>query len=88
MSFHENENNGYNNVNKVFQFVDNSKANGSIIVNNKNNAAIHKNSLVQNYFLGLNTKELLFNKRIRNYSFASSNDFVEQVFINEGKKKA
>ena len=88
MSFHDNDNNGYNNVNKVFQFVDQSKINGSIAVNNKNSVAAHKNSLVQNYFLGLNTKELLFNKRIRNYSFASSNDFVEQVFINEGKKKS
>lgn len=87
MSFHDNENSGYNNVNKVFQFVDNSKINSSITVNNKNNVAGHKNSLIQNYFLGLNTKELLFNKRIRNYSFASSNDFVEQVFINEGNRK-
>ena len=88
MSFHDNDSNGYNNINKVFQFVDNSKISSSIAVNNKNNVAVHKNSLIQNYFLGLNTKELLFNKRIRNYSFASSNDFVEQVFINEGKKKS
>jgi len=88
MSFHDNDSNAYNNVNKVFQLFDNSKINNQNTLNNKNNVAVHKNSLVQNYFLGLNTKELLFNKRIRNYSYASSNDFVEQVFINEGKKKS
>ena len=85
ISFHDNENNGYNNVNKVFQFVDNSNIINAINSNNRINSRTgHKNSLS---VLGLNTKELLFNKKIRNHSFVSSNDFVEQIFINEGNRK-
>ena len=85
ISFHDNENNEYNNVNKVFQFVDNSNIINAINSNNRiNNRTGHKNSLS---VLGLNTKELLFNKKIRNHSFVSSNDFVEQIFINEGNRK-
>ena len=48
---------------------------------------VQKNSSTQKYILGLNTKELLFNKKLRNHSFNSSNDFVEQIFINEGNRK-
>ena len=86
MSFHDNDYNDYNNINKVVQFVDSSMINSTTTMNNKINT-YQKSSIVQNYFLGLNTKELLFNKKIRNYSFNSSNDFVEQVFINEGNRK-
>ena len=86
MSFHDNDYNDYNNINKLVQIVDSPMINSTTTINNKNNTC-QKSSIVQNYFLGLNTKELLFNKKIRNYSFISSNDFVEQVFINEGNRK-
>ena len=87
ISFQENNYNDFNNVNKVIQFVDNSKINSTSSINNKNNNTVQKNSSAQNYLLGLNTKELLFNKKLRNHSFNSSNDFVEQIFINEGNRK-
>jgi hypothetical protein len=82
MSFYDNE---FNNVNKVLQIVDNSNINSTITLNNNN--IRQKNSLVINNYTGLNSKEYQFNKRLRNYSFNSSNDFVEQVFINEGNRK-
>ena len=89
ISFLDNDyyNSNYNNVNKILQFVDNSKINTSTTTVTKRG---QKNSIFQNYFLGLNginTKELLFNKKIKNYDFQSSNDFVEQIFLNEGNRK-
>jgi len=87
ISFQETYYNDYNNVNKIIQIMDNSKINSTTTMNNKANNTVQKNSLAQNYFLGLNTKELLFNKKLRNFAFNSSNDFVEQIFINEGNRK-
>ena len=85
ITFHDNEyyHSNYNNVNKLLQIVDNTKINTSTSTNKTG----QKNSISQNYFLGLNTKELLFNKKIKNYAFHSSIDFVEQIFINEGNRK-
>ena len=89
ISFQDNDyyNSNFNNVNKILQIVDNSKINTSTTSVSKRG---QKNSVFQNYILGLNglnTKELLFNKKIKNYDFQSSNDFVEQIFLNEGNRK-
>ena len=88
ISFQDNDyyNSNFNNVNKILQIVDNSKINTSTTSVSKR---VQKNSVFQNYILGLNglnTKELLFNKKIKNYDFQSSNDFVEQIFLNEGNR--
>ena len=80
MSFYEIEHNEFNNINKVLQIVDNSKINGTITLNNNN---IRQNN---SFFFSYN-KELLFNSNLINHSFKNTNDFFEQIFINEGYRK-
>ena len=87
ITFHDNDYNDYNNVNKIIQIMDNSKINSTTTINTKKIRSSQKNSLIPNYFNGLNTKELLFNKKLLNYAFSSSNDFIEQIFLNEGNRK-
>ena len=82
ISFYEIEHNEFNNINKVLQVVDNSKINGKTTRNNNNNNIRQNNS-----FFVSNNKELLFNSNLTNHSFKSSNDFFEQVFVNEGNRK-